>query len=373
MKCEVLNRGENFDRTVLVADVGGTNVNFGLMGFCEGDCTIIAKGKEKSTAVSNFTESIARFVGRLMETGLHIAPERCCIAAAGPVSENSCKLTNQNWHIDGGEIQDFLGMETTVINDFIAVSRGIPFLDHASPGSIVPVPHSDGYTGCPDPSGVKLVIGPGTGLGVSYMVPGGGSYIPFPSEGGHSDFAAFDEETTRLKTFVTNNTLVKPGIEPFLSGPGIVNIFKFLNRARNFPADEGYAAVMAAPDGEKAELISAYGEKSAVCRETMRLFARILGHVAGSFSAIFLPSGGVYIAGGIAAKNMDCIIGRGHFMACFEQSYNRAMREFLKTAPVYIVTDYSVSLYGAAAAAVEYGVGLNPRPHIPQERGRSVQ
>ncbi len=354
MNSEWLINDHHFSETALVVDAGGTNVNFGLVGYNNPSPVILARGWMGSGGICDFLDSLELFLNQLERDPRYIAPSVCSIAAAGPVKNNSCHLTNCDWHIDGDEIENFLKIKTIVINDFIAISHGIPVLDHDDLNSIIPLTHCDGSTSTPVEQGVKLVIGPGTGLGVSYIVPHEGTCLPFPSEGGHSDFAAFDDETARLKNYVTNNTLVKPGIEPFLSGPGIVNIFNFLKSTKNFSHDDGFQTISSAPEEKKAELISAYSRSSIICRETMKLFAKILGHVAGSFSAIFLPAGGVYIAGGIAAKNVDSFLLPGYFMTCFEKSYNAAMREFLKTVPVYVVMDYSVSLYGAAMAAENF-------------------
>jgi glucokinase len=84
----------------------------------------------------------------------------------------------------------------------------------------------------------------------------------------------------------------------------------------------------------------------------MKLFVKMYGSFAGSLAVVFLPFGGIYLAGGIATKNEWLFLEDNLFMKYFEQNYNPILRPLLKKIPVYIVRDYSISLYGAANAAV---------------------
>ncbi len=352
MKLEWHSNNFEYEKLILVGDIGGTNSNLGLMGYDGGSYSLIAEGWWSSGDIIEFSRSVSIFLDAVADYKEELRPDYACIAAAGPVSNNRCELTNCSWYIDGNEIYEHTGIETRVINDFLAISHGVTLLNVRDEKSVEVVSRCNDAS--PQSStGVKLVIGPGTGLGVSYIVNHNGRYIPFPSEGGHSDFAAFDEESRKLKEFVQTKTGVKPGIEPVLSGPGIATIFDFLISVKNFREDEGYREVLAVPFEERAEIISRYSETSEVCSETMKLFARILGNVAGSLSAVFLPAGGIYIAGGIAAKNISSVTCSSGFMKTFETSYNAGMRNFIKNVPVYIVKNYDISLYGAARAAME--------------------
>ena len=107
-----------------------------------------------------------------------------------------------------------------------------------------------------------------------------------------------------------------------------------------------------AKDEDKPALISQNAKDNQVCRDIMKLFVKMYGSFAGSLAVVFMPFGGVYLAGGIATKNEWLFLENNLFMKNFERNYNPNIRPLLKKIPVYIVRDYSISLYGAANAAV---------------------
>ncbi len=347
-------QSEDFDqsRIILAGDIGGTNTNLAIVGEKNGKFTMIVEAHWKSKDVDGVIQPINKLISLAEQKDKRLKPDMCCISAAGPVSNNSCKLTNLAWEINGKHISEEIGVPTEVINDFLAISYAIPILDTENPAKLLKIPHCDG-TIPQAKNGVKLVIGPGTGLGVGYLVPTKeGKYIPFSSEGGHSDFAAFDSVTWELKDYIYSKIDVKPGVEPFVSGQGILNIYRFFRDKKNIVFDDVINEIEAASDDEKPALISKYSFVNEDCKKMMETFVKMLGNFAGSLSTIMLPAGGVFIAGGISAKNEEMILRDNLFMAQFENNYKENISAILKDIPVYIIRDYSVSLYGAANAAV---------------------
>ena len=186
-----------------------------------------SKSPEVVSLINPIREVIAE--GKSKNPGLKI--DLCCISAAGPVENNFCQLTNCKWAINGEEIGKAVNAETIIINDFMAIGYGIPTLDVDDTSQITRLPCTDGTF--PKPEGdIKIAVGAGTGLGVGYLIARDGKYRAYPSEGGHSNFAEFDDETRELKQYVIkkkNLTATSVGTEPFVSGMGIYNAFNFLS------------------------------------------------------------------------------------------------------------------------------------------------
>jgi glucokinase len=340
----------NFDQIILAGDIGGTNTNLALVGRKADKFTIIVECIYKSSEVTNLTIPVKEVIatGTAKKAGLKI--DFCCISAAGPVENNYCKLTNCSWAIDGNEIKKATGINTLVINDFLAVGYGIPTLNVDDKAQVTKLPGTDGKV--PKQSGnIKLAVGAGTGLGVGFLIAQDGKYHAYPSEGGHSGFGDFDDETKELKAFVAKKySGTAPGTEPFVSGQGITNIFNFYKETKKMAIEGVIAEIDKVKDEEKPALISKNAATNATCKKIMQLFVAMFGRFAGSISVIFLPMSGVYLAGGIAAKNEELLLENNLFMKNFEVNYNPNIQPLLKKIPVYIVKDYSISLYGAANA-----------------------
>ena len=157
--------------------------------------------------------------------------DACCISAAGPIENNCCKLTNGNWEVNGDKIKKAINIPTIVVNDFIALSSGIPLLDITNKDKIIQIPATDGSY--PKPFGKnKAVIGAGTGLGIGFMPFIDGEYQPIASEGGHFDFPAFDDETTKLMKYLRSELGFHPGTERVVSGQGLIWIFDWLKKEK---------------------------------------------------------------------------------------------------------------------------------------------
>jgi glucokinase len=276
-------------------------------------------------------------------------PRYCCLSAAGPVSQNRCRMSNIDTIIDGEKILAHTGLKTLVINDFMALSYSLPLLDTEDPDYITKLEHSDGSL--QEPKGeARVVIGAGTGLGVGYQVTHQGKIYAFPSEGGHYDFAAFDEETEALKHFVMQRQGQCPGTELFISGKGITNIYHYFREAHRLPDDQVIRAIDNMPEADKPAHIAEKAHTHEECGTIMQLFIRMYGKYAGNIALTFLPSAGLFLAGGIVTKNEDLFSRDNTFMQEFEKNYKPHIRDILQKTPVYIIRDYSVSLFGAAHA-----------------------
>jgi len=339
------------DRIILAGDIGGTNTNLALVGEKAGKYTILLKCVYSSRDIDGVIGPIKEVIAEAKKKNPSLKPDLCCISAAGPVENNYCKLTNCKWDIDGKAIKKAIKIDTLIINDFLAIGYGIPTLDVNDSAQITKLPTTQGKS--PKPTGTtKAVVGAGTGLGVGYLFAEDGKYKAHPSEGGHSGFAAFDDETKQLKDYVADKIGMAPGVELFVSGQGISNVFNYFKDKKGIKLEGVLKEIGKTPDEDKPALISKNAKDNKVCKDIMKLFIKMYGSFAGSLAVIFLPFGGVYLAGGIATKNEKLFLESNLFMKSFESNYNPNIRPLLKKIPVYIIKDYSISLYGAANAGV---------------------
>jgi glucokinase len=352
MEVKWMHSDFNFDQIILAGDIGGTNTNLALVGRKKDKFTIIVECIYKSSEIASLVNPVKEVIatGKTKNQGLKV--DLCCISAAGPVENNFCQLTNCSWAIDGAEIKKAIGIDTLIVNDFLAVGYGIPTLDVNDKNQVTRLPSTDGSY--PAQTGnTKLAVGAGTGLGVGYLIAEEGTYRAHPSEGGHSGFAAFDAETQELKAYIEKKVGgISPGTETFVSGQGISNIFNFLKDVKGMKLDGVLKDIDKVKDEEKPALISKNAKSNDTCKKIMQLFVKMYGRFAGSLALIFLPTSGIYLAGGIAAKNEELFLEGNLFMKNFEVNYNPNIQPLLKKFPVYIIKDYSISLYGAANAGV---------------------
>jgi glucokinase len=300
-------------------------------------------------------EPLGRFLEEAARAHRGMSPELCCISGAGPVVDERIVLTNAPWAIDAKAIVSAYSIPTTLINDFMAVSYGVILLDPSNPEQITRLPHGDGSL--PDPQqGVRLVVGAGTGLGVGYVVKVRNKVEAFPSEGGHVTLPVYDDESRGFQRWLEGRYGFVPGAEAGVSGQGIGNIFAYLAEREaavgKLPGPRA-KAVLDAAEADRPALVAKASGSDALCAASMDMFVKLYARVAADGAAAFLPAGGVFLAGGIPAKNEDRFLEGGRFMAMFERSYAKHIRAILAKTPVMIVKDYSISLYGAANAAVE--------------------
>ena len=352
MQIKWLNSDSLFNKLILAGDVGGTNTNLALVGESNGKFTIIIEVIFPSSDINGLIDPLKTILSIAKEKRNDLIPSICCISAAGAVINNSCHLTNCSWSIDGAEIEKTIGIKTIVINDFLAISYGLLTFDVNNQEQICQLKHPDGSIPVKQNATIA-VIGPGTGLGVSFLVPHDGEYIPASSEGGHVTFAPTDEESDAFCKYLTKKIGIVPGVELFVSGQGVKNIFHFYKEVKKIPVEGLIAEIDATPDSLKPEKISRGANENEYCHSMMQLFVRMFASASSNLACFTLPFGGLYLAGGTAPKNLKWLQENNLFMTIFERNYNCNIVPLLKKVPVYVIRDYSISLYGAANAALK--------------------
>ncbi len=313
---------------IVVVDIGGTNARFAIARIANG--RVVSIGDEvKLKAAEHVTlplawQHFARVLGRT-------PPRAAGIAMACPVHGDLLKLTNNPWVIRPATLAAELGIERfTLINDFGAVGHAVAqlgpeYLRHlCGPDTALPE------------EGVTTVIGPGTGLGVAYVVRGGGGYTVCETEGGHVDFAPLDELEDRVLQQLRAR-FRRVSAERVVSGPGLANLYGAVTSIEGLPAGtyDDAALWTAALDGSDPLAVAALDR-----------FCLTLGAVAGDL-ALAHGANGVVIGGGVGYRLVDRLPLSG-----FDQRFSAKGRfeAMMSRIPVKIITYPEPGLFGAAAA-----------------------
>lgn len=340
---------------LLAGDIGGTKTILRLVEASD-QAVLLTLFEEtyRSRDFADLVPMVQHFLSTATQKlGGESLPARACFAIAGPVVNNTVKLTNLAWFLDAKRLEQELGIaKISLINDFEAVGHGILGLDA-----------TDLYTlqsGNIQPIAPIAVIGAGTGLGEGFLIQNGDSYRVFSSEGGHADFAPRSElEFQLLKYLLDKHNIQSVSVERVVSGQGIIAIYQFLRDwqfASESPSIQQIVRTWEQETGRgertvdpAAAITSAALEKrDRICEQAMQMFVEAYGAEAGNLALKLLPYGGLYVAGGIAAKILP-LLEDGSFLHAF--THKGRVSSLLKSVPVYIVLNPQVGLIGAALCA----------------------
>jgi glucokinase len=337
-----------YDRYLLAGDVGGTNTNLGLVGVREGSLDLLHEHEVPSKEVEDFPALVARTIVAYENDLPHVKIDACSIGANGPVKDNYCHIHNLAWQIDGEAVRNATGLPTVIINDFKAVSYALPFVDATDPAQAVVL-----HPGAGPQGNVRAVIGAGTGMGVGVLHQHGSKYVAIPSEGGHIDFAPFDSLTEAFRSFVEKKTGTFPSVELVCSGIGLRNLFLFAKAQGWFDHSQAIVAEVEQAGLEEApKIIATYAAKDPACRRILDTFIRIYARFASNIAATLRPRAGLYLAGGIASKNLFYFTDRDLFRKTYLLHGNPVIRSFLEQIPVIMIMNYNTALVGAANAGL---------------------
>ncbi len=305
----------------LVGDIGATNARFALVhpngsiGFAR---AILSQDH------STVGEAIATFLRAVPDVRL----SRSVLAVATSPQGDYVSFTNHHWTFSIEELRQKLGLRRLrVVNDFHANALAIP---HLGPDELVKI-----GAGQPVSEAPIAIIGPGTGLGVSALVPTGKRPIVVPGEGGHVTMPAADEREAEVLEIVRRR-FGHASAERILSGPGLVNLYRALCELADAPAADLTGEQICHPETLPDEHLA---------RAALEMFCAMLGSVAGNLALTFGARGGVYIFGGIV-KNLGSIFERSAFRDRFEAKGR--FRNYLAQVPSYVVVRPFAALLGAS-------------------------
>jgi len=342
---------ENFSSFIMGVDIGGTHTNIGIAGLKKKKPTLLFSHHFDTRSIDSLVPCVNQTL-EIAKTNYDIDVQAACVAAAGIVSSNhdSVDLTNASWNVSSEELLEKTALTSVdIINDFQAIGYGINLLDIDNNQDIFRIRSGSMDPGNAHPT--KVVIGAGTGLGKTILVydEKTQAYLPIPTEGGHVDLPIYDEDELVLVEFIKKYRGIEYPLpyEEVLSGRGLEALYAFVRHHHKFP-DTVYTHDIDDAT-EKAPLISEYRQLDETCEMTFHLFTRFYGRCAKNIALDTLAAGGLYIAGGIAAKNKEIFISK-EFMDEFYRAYRRS--EFLNKIPLFVILNYDVSLIGACYAAV---------------------
>jgi len=346
---------------LLAGDIGGTKTRLGL--FEEGNLRQPVRTDRLPSSEFDSLESLCR---QFLESG---TGEHDVAAAAlgvpGPVVAGRAKTTNLPWEVDSKRLGEALGIDTVrLFNDLVAVGRAVPMLrDDDVKTIIAPDGRGDPEAADPDaadpdaadpgaPRPPVAIVAPGTGLGVAYGIEGPGGYRVVASEGGHADFAPIgplQEDMLRA----LRAKFGRVSYERVCSGSGLPNIYDFL-KSTGRAAEPPWLAERLADADDPAPVIAEAAldddRPCELCRETLRVFAAVLGAKAGNEALAVVALGGVYLAGGVSPRILPALEGeafRTGFLA------KGRMRRLLERIPVHVVVTPEAPLIGAACLGVD--------------------
>lgn len=318
-------------RPVLVADIGGTNARFALAhpGATRPDTPTVLMTALYPTledALKTFLDQ----AGNLDIGGV-------AICAAGPVHasgrESYIEMTNCPWVVSADAIAAATNVDTPIlVNDFTAVAVSLP---HLGDGDVVQIGGGKSKTGAP-----IGVLGPGTGLGVSGLIPHSeGEYTALSGEGGHVSLAPGNEREISL-LFQLMQTYGHVSAERVLCGPGLETLYSALGALNGSPeTGKPTAADIArmAQDGS-----------SPLAQETVEVFTGLLGSAAGDLALTLGATGGIYLAGGILPRWGDLLNQR---LLRYRFEAKGRFKDYLADIPLYLITTPDVALIGLTSLA----------------------
>ena len=321
---------------ILAGDVGGTKILLEVGEIRSGRWETTLARRYATAEAEDFFTLLADFLG--VWNKMRPKNQRITAAAfgvAGPAEGNRVKMTHRPWAVDGAKISSrFLIPNVRVVNDLEAAAHGIAWL---GPRDCVTIQAGKG-----SPDGPRVVMGVGTGLGVSYLIPAQDGFRAIPGEGGHVGFAPATVRQAELwrAIFAAHGRV---SAEDVVSGLGLTHVFAFIR-------DGSVHRPGAAEDQITAEWItrSAIEKSDAVSAQALDLFVECLGNVAGDQALSVMARGGVYLTGGVTTRIVAAILeGRFCEAFCSKGAHSAMMMKI----PVRAVRNERVALLGAARLA----------------------
>ena len=341
---------------LLAGDVGGTKVLLGLFEPRERRPAPVATGEFTTLEHDHFEAILEQFLRAHGVSADQV--EAASFGVAGAVTSQSAQLTNVPWRIDAADLAVRAQLRRVrLLNDLEAMAYGVPVLEGDELAIL--------QQGERVPTGNIAVIAAGTGLGEGMLLNVDGLLIPGQSEGGHADFAARTPRELQMVAALTT-MFGRVSAEHILSGPGLINIYRFTHDAIDLAEAGTSADRLGSHEAPIPRTCEAVGEVTDVadlpprisesamagacerCVETLDIFVSAYGAEAGNLGLRVVATAGVYIGGGIAPKILPAL-RNGRFMEAFRA---KAPLDYLVAKmPVAVILNKQSALLGAAVHA----------------------
>lgn len=316
-----------FDSPRLLADIGGTYARFALE-IGPGEFSQMASLRCADHA--DFHAAVRAYLEGLSwgDTGVQQIAH-AAVAIANPVEGDQVRMTNYHWQFSIDEERQRLGLDTlVVVNDFTALAMALPRLAESDVRQV-----GAGQARRPNVIGL---LGAGTGLGVSGLIPAGEGWIALGTEGGHTNFGPRDEREMDILKFAWKS-LDHVSYERLISGPGLELIHRALAARNGVDAPSLQAPAITQRALEQGD---------ALCLETLEVFCGLLGTAAANLAVTLGSLGGIYIGGGIVPR-LGEYFDRSPFRSRFEDKGR--FHDYVAAIPTYVITAEHATFKGASA------------------------
>ncbi|MGE7137517.1 glucokinase [Luteibacter sp. NPDC031894] len=311
----------------LAGDIGGTNGHVALMRVADD-----GRGELETLAYRVFPcaafPSLAELLRTFIDAELRASVSHCVLACAGQVMGDEVVNDNLAWPVRPDVLRAALGLsEVVLLNDFEALAHAIDGPLSAS-GRHLCGPSRRG-------PGASLVVGPGTGLGAAAHVPGAPDAVVLTTEAGQMDFAPHSLREREVLAWLAPGGGYVP-VETIVSGPGLLTVYEALC------ALDGKAPTLTTPKAVTAAAATG-GDRHAV--EAVELFCAALGSFTGNLAMTYMPTGGIFLAGGFLSSIFD-LLKRSAFEERF--LHGRSVQTLLAQVPVWVTEHGCHGVQGAA-------------------------
>jgi glucokinase len=319
---------------ILAGDVGGTKT---VLALYEKDRSASDGAvREIRFENANYRSLEAVISEFLRET--NSSPDAAFLGVAGPVKKQQAQVTNLPWVVSAEAIRSAFGLsKVLLLNDLESTAHAVPYLGRDDLCTL-----NEGST---DPHGNIVVIAPGTGLGIAFLVWTGERYKAFASEGGHTSFSPRDPRQMELLQFL-DHRYGHVSFERICSGGQLPNVYDFLLEKGRYPEPAWLREELAhAPDRTPIIVRAALERKANICEAAVDLFVHVLGTAIGNMAVTLLPTGGIYLGGGIPPRILNRLQKPDFLFAIADKGRFRSLCDSM---PVHVILNTNAALQGAA-------------------------
>ncbi len=323
----------NDNALVLAGDIGGTKTNLAVYAMQGGAPSVIVSRNYRNRDHAGIEEIVGTFIADTERS-----PRIACFGVAGAIVDGICDMPNLGWHLDEKSLAGSIGMrQVKLLNDLEATAYGITALN---PDQLVTLNEGKQRKSCN-----MALIAAGTGLGEAILFPVATGYSVSASEGGHADYAPRNHREIELFRHLAKR-YGHVSCERVLSGPGLHNIYSFLQETDDFQEPAWLVKRLAQGTDASAVIAEAALKHEAdICIAALEQFITIYGAETGNLALKALATGGIYIGGGIAPKILQKF-SEGGFMAAFLDKGR--FSGLLADIPVKVIIEPKTALLGAA-------------------------
>jgi glucokinase len=324
---------------ILAGFVGGSKTALGLFEANGAGLQCLREQRFACAEYASFEAILEAFLAA--EPELEI--EAACVGVAGVVEHGRCNATNLPWQVSEAAIARITGAARVRLwNDLEAAAHGMLFLRDDQLAVLQAGKSADRR-------GHIAVIAAGTGLGEALLFFDGERHHPMPTEGGHADFAPRSDLEAELLRHLRARHGEHVAIERVLSGPGLVELYRFLRQRSTQPEPAGLQRALGQDEGAAVITRAALAGEDPVCEQALDLFVSIYGAEAGNLALRSLPRGGVFVGGGIAPQILPALQS-GRFLEAFTSK--GFFEEYLRGIRVSVALEPRAPLIGSAHYAL---------------------